>query len=167
VLRVNGTTTMLTHTAAAALAEDISTTDLLLVRLDQDVYALPSSSVREVARCRTITPVPGAPAALPGILNQRGTILAVVDPRLILGLAQAPLSRASRLVIIAHDDLEMALIVDGVLDLVTVPTGSIEPLSSVADAGRGRILRGVVRHDDRLVALLDLAELVAGLRDWS
>jgi purine-binding chemotaxis protein CheW len=150
-----------------AHAEDRPTLTLLLVRLDQELYGLPSAHVREVARYRTLTPVPGAPPALPGILNQRGTILPVVDPRLILGLAQSPVTRASRLVIATHDEIDMALLVDGVLDIVDLPADSISPVPAALDPVRARMLRGVARYLDQPVILLDLGELVAGLREWS
>ena len=141
--------------------------DLLLVRMDEEIYALPSASVHEVVRYRTPTPVPGAPAALPGILNQRGAIMPVVDPRLLLGLGQPPITRAARLVIVAYGDLDMALLVDGVLDLVALPANAIGPVPPALDPARARMIRGVARHDNQPVILLDLGELVAGLRDWS
>jgi purine-binding chemotaxis protein CheW len=148
-------------------AEERSTADVLLVRMDQELYALPSACVREVARYRTLTPVPGAPPSLPGILNQRGLILPVVDPRLILGLVQSPETRASRLVIVSYDDIDMALLVDGVLDLVALPADVIGPVPPALDPARARMIRGVARYEQQPVILLDLGELVAGLRDWS
>lgn len=150
-----------------ATADDRPTQSLLLVRLDQEIYAIPSSQVREVARHREPTPVPGAPPSLPGILNQRGAILPVVDPRLILGLAQSPVTRASRLVVAVSDDIEMALMVDGVLDIVDIPSDTVEPVPAALDPVRARMLRGVARFGEEPVLMLDLGELVAGLRDWS
>jgi purine-binding chemotaxis protein CheW len=150
-----------------AAAEEIQSVTLLLLRLDQQLYGLLAANVREVARCRPLTPVPGAPAALPGIINQRGTILPVVDPRLILGQPQSPPSRASRLVVVGCDDFTMALLVDAVLDLVALPSEAIEPMPPARDAARARTLRGLARHAGELVILLDPAGLVAGLREWS
>ena len=138
--------------------------DLLLVRLAEELYALPSSSVREVIRYRAYTPVPGAPPILPGILSQRGTILPVVVPHFLLGIDTAPLSRATRLVFIAHDDVDMALLVEHVLDLVSLPADAVEPVPAALDPARARLLRGVTRYEDQPVALLDLDELIAALR---
>src|SRR5262249_369908 len=79
-----------------------ATLDVLLIELAGELYALRSASGREVVRYRDYTPVPGAPPVLPGILNQRGTILPVVDLALLLGLASAPPTRATRLVVVSH-----------------------------------------------------------------
>jgi len=141
-----------------------ATLDVLLIELTGELYALPSASVREVVRYRDYTPVPGAPAVLPGILNQRGTILPVVDLALLLGLASAPPTRATRLVVVAHNEIDMALLAERVRDLVELPAGLIDPLPTALDPARARYLRGVVHYEDQPVALLDLDELISGLR---
>jgi purine-binding chemotaxis protein CheW len=141
--------------------------DLLLVRIEHELYGIPSRAVREVARYRAVTPVPGAPRTLPGILSQRGTILPVADSRLILDLGLAEITRASRLVIVRVDDIDLALLVDAVLDLVQIPSSAVEPVPAALDPARARFLQGVVQYEQEPVALLDLSELIGSLRDWS
>lgn len=143
--------------AAAAL-------DILLIRLDGELYALPSPSVREVLRYRDYTPVPGAPPALPGVLNQRGTIVPIVVPYVLLGLTNPPITRATRLVLMQHNEIDLALLVEQVLDLATIPVSAIEPPPSALDPARARLLRGVAQHDDQVIGLLDLDELIVALR---
>jgi purine-binding chemotaxis protein CheW len=151
-----------------AIAEQIEVRidqEVLLFRLERELYAIPSSSVREVARFRPWTPVPGAPATLPGIISQRGMILPIVEPRPLLGLEQPELTRAARLVIVVHNDINLALLVEVVLDLVKLPLDAIEPVPAALDPARARFLRGITRHDDQPLGLLDLDELIAGLRE--
>jgi purine-binding chemotaxis protein CheW len=138
--------------------------DVLLVQLAGEIYGIPSASVREVVRYRAYTPVPGAPPILPGILNQRGAILPVVELRPLLGLEITDITRATRLVVAAHNDIDMALLVEAVLDLAALPADTIQPLPAALDPARARFLRGVARHEDQPVSLLDLDELIAGLR---
>ncbi len=153
--------------AAIEQIEERPDLEVLLFRLEREVYAIPSTSVREVARHRPYTPVPGAPASLPGIISQRGMILPVVEPRPLLGLEQAELTRAARLVIVVHNEIGMALLVEAVLDLVALPASAIEPVPSALDPARARYLRGIAHHDDQPIGLLDLNELIAGLREKS
>jgi purine-binding chemotaxis protein CheW len=138
--------------------------EVLLIQLADELYALPSASVREVIRYRAYTPVPGAPPMLPGILNQRGQILPVVELSPLLGLERAPLSRATRLVMVSHTDIDMTLLVEQVLDLTSLPVDGIEPLPTALDPARARFLRGIAHYDDRPVAILELGEVIAGLR---
>jgi purine-binding chemotaxis protein CheW len=137
---------------------------VLLVRLAGELYAVPSDSVREIIRHRAFIPVPGAPPALPGILNQRGTILPLVEMYSLLGLEPAPITRATRIVIVAHADIDMALLIDAVIDLEALPADSVEPVPAALDPARARLLRGVAILGDDLAALLDLDELIAVLR---
>src|SRR5262245_56278236 len=122
--------------------------EVLLFRLERELYAIPSASVREVARFRPWTPVPGAPTVLPGIISQRGMILPVVELRPLLGLDQPDLTRAARLVVVIHNDIGMALLVEAVLDLVVLPAAAIELVPAALDPARARFLRSVARHDE-------------------
>jgi purine-binding chemotaxis protein CheW len=138
--------------------------EVLLIQLAGELYAIPSGSVREVLRHRAYTPVPGAPPSLPGVLSQRGLILPVIEMHPLLGLEPAPIDRATRLVVVSHADVDMALLVEAVLDLDTLPADSVEPVPAALDPARARFLRGIVQHHEQPVALLDLDELIAGLR---
>jgi purine-binding chemotaxis protein CheW len=154
-------------TAVIDRSEQWPDLNVLLCRLARELYALPSSSVREVARYRPWTPVPGAPATLPGIISQRGMVLPVVDPRPLLGLEQAELTRAARLAIMVYNDVGMAVLVEEVIDLVAIPADAIEPVPAALDPARARFLRGIVYHESQPIGLLDLDELIAGLREKS
>ena len=140
--------------------------DVLIIQIEHELYAIPSTAVREVARHRAITPVPGAPRTLPGIISQRGSILPVADMRLILDLGLAEVTRATRLVLISYQETELALLVDAVLDLETFAVELIEPVPAALDLARARFLAGVVQLAGQPVALLNLDELIASLRDW-
>ena len=152
------------HSYSDNQANVVETLDVLLVQLTGELYALPSASVREVVRYRAYTPVPGAPPALPGILNQRGMILPVVDLQLMLGLESMPPTRATRLVVVSHSEVDMALLAERVLDLVALPADAIDPPPAALDSSRARFLRGIVHYEQQPVALLDLDELIASLR---
>lgn len=139
--------------------------NVLLIRLADEIYALPSSHVREVGRYRTFTPVPGAPPALPGIISQRGVILPVVDLRLVLGMPSVETTRSSRLVTVVYEDIDMALLVDAVIDLAALPEDAFGQPPAGLDPARARFLRAVALHADQTVALLDVGEIVAALRE--
>ena len=143
----------------------LATIDVLLLQLAGELYGVPSASVREVVRYRAYTPVPGSPPSLPGIMSQRGTILPVVELRPLLGLAMVPITRAARLVIVAHQEIDLALLVEAVLDLAPLSADTLQPLPAALDPARARFLSGITSHDNQPIGLLDLDELIAGLRE--
>lgn len=55
-------------------------------------------------------------------------------------------------------DLEVGLLVDDVIGVLRMPTESIQQPPKIVSAGSTAV-RGVVRHQDRLVVLLD-ADLI-------
>lgn len=134
--------------------------EYLLVQLGDERYALPPGVVREVARLGPITPVPGTPPALPGIISRHGAVLPVVDLRPLLGLATAPPTRASRLVVAQQGEDALALLVDAALDLVRIPAAAFGPLPPSLDPGRGALLAGLAEHDGQPLMQLDLAALL-------
>ena len=158
---------MLPSSLAQLHTNDRPGLEVLLIQLAGELYAVPSSKVREVIRYRAYTPVPGAPPILPGILSQRGLIVPIVELRPLLGLEVNDMTRAARLVIMSHNDVDMAVLVEAVLDLASLPADGIESVPAALDPARARFLRGIAQHDEQPVAVLDLDELVAGLRSWS
>lgn len=139
--------------------------DFLIVRAADELYALPGPSVREVTRWRAPTPVPGAPAVISGIISQRGVVLPVIDLRLALGLPAAPPDRATRLVVAQHEAADMALLVDAVVDLISLSAAALAQPPAALDPSRARLLSAVARHGDRPLAVVSLAALVAALAE--
>ena len=158
---------MLPSSLAQPQTNDRPGLEVLLIQLAGELYAVPSSKVREVVRYRPYTSVPGAPPILPGIVSQRGLIVPIVELRPLLGLDAHDITRAARLVIMSHNDVDMAVLVEAVLDLASLPADTIESVPAALDPARARFLHGIAHHDEQPVAILDLDELIAGLRSWS
>ena len=50
-------------------------------QLDDETYGIDVMQIREVLRSPDISPVPGAPAFVLGIINLRGNVVAIIDTR--------------------------------------------------------------------------------------
>ena len=137
----------------------------LVVRVGPELYALAGTCVREVTRWRTPTPVPGAPALIPGIISQRGVIIPIVDLRLILSLPATPPERSTRLVIVQHETTDLALLVDAVLDLIPLAATALVPPPAALEPGRARLLTAVARHATQPLGVLNLVALLAVVRE--
>jgi purine-binding chemotaxis protein CheW len=144
--------------------DSIETQPYLVVCLGEESYGIPGDCVREITRWREPTPVPGAPVVLPGIINQRGLIVPVVNMHPLLGLSPMTPHRATRYVIMKHNDVSMALQIDAAADFVELPMDSFEPPPPTFEPQHARFLRAIVRLGNQPVALLDPAILIAVLR---
>ncbi len=133
----------------------------LIIKVAEELFGLPGAALREVIRWREPTAIPGAPPVLLGIVGQRGVVLPVVDLRLALGLPAAPVGRATRLILVQHEAVELALVVDGVLDLAPLVDLAAPP----AAPGRSALIVAVARLQDRPLGVIDLAALIATVQD--
>lgn len=73
----------------------------LLIPVRDDWYAVDLASVREVLEAPRATRVPDAPRSVLGVINVRGSIVAVLDTATLLGLP--PLTEARAVVVLARD----------------------------------------------------------------
>jgi purine-binding chemotaxis protein CheW len=113
--------------------------------------------VGEIARWHEPLSVPGLPSTLPGIINHRGVVLTVVDMRVLVGFPDVPPNRVTRYIIVHHDDMNMALLVDSVADIINLFDDALEAVPAALDPQKSRLLQAIVRLDDRPVALIDLS----------
>jgi len=129
---------------------------LLLWRAGATRCAAPIERLREVLPALPLTPLPGAPPAVLGVANVRGTLVTVVDCRRLLGESDRAVPDATVLVDLGGKAVGLA--VDSVEDLVEVDDSDLAP--PVADGSAG----WAVRLDDGPPArLLDLDHLLEPL----
>ena len=64
-----------------------ASTSVILLRVAGGEYALPLGCVVEVVRMAALTPAPGGPGHVLGLLDLRGRVVPVMDLRTRLGLA--------------------------------------------------------------------------------
>jgi purine-binding chemotaxis protein CheW len=115
-------------------------------RLAGESYALETRYLREVQRLTDYTPLPGAPAFVVGVLNLRGEILAVFDPRPLLGLAADAPGEQTRVLVLGVDRPEYGLLVDAAEEIRNLPERDLyQPPDSITGAGR-EYLRGITQE---------------------
>ena len=66
--------------------EAVSTIQHLTFTLDNEVFALEITKVREVLECTSMTKVPRTPDFMRGVINLRGSVVPVIDLRLKFGM---------------------------------------------------------------------------------
>jgi purine-binding chemotaxis protein CheW len=134
-------------------------TQLLVFRLQAREYALPIELVSEVLRMVAITPVPDAPAWLPGVINLRGRVVLVMDLRARLGLPPLTPSLNTPIIVAEADGRMVGLLADAVIEVLTLPDEAIEPPAALA--GSAHPISAIARAGDRLILIFDLSRLSA------
>lgn len=126
-------------------------------------YLAPVAQVQEIIVPNEITPVPGAPAAVLGIMNLRSRLLVVMDGCRRLSLsptAREPGSRQSERVLVLDAGNEpLGLLVEAIGELAVLDEARIDPPPSGRNSRLGGPVRGVVRREHGFTAVLDVARL--------
>jgi purine-binding chemotaxis protein CheW len=134
--------------------------ELLGFMLSDEQYALDILEIKEIVRLQAITPVPRSPAWLKGIVTLRGVIVPIFDLRSRLGLAEIEHGPDTRIIVVYRGEEFAGLIVDRITQVMRLAVDSIEPPPQTIAEVEAEFLRGVVRHRDQLVILLNLARVV-------
>jgi purine-binding chemotaxis protein CheW len=127
-------------------------------RLGDQLYALPIETVQEIQQIVEMLPLPDSAPALVGLIDLRGTVVPAIDLRLLVGLPASDYQLETPMIFCYAREHVVALIVDGVEDVVDLPEGCVQPPSGLYSLADRMI--GVARLDSGLVPLLDIDRLV-------
>jgi purine-binding chemotaxis protein CheW len=135
--------------------------ELLEFRLGSERYAVETRHASELHPLRDLTPLPGTPAFVRGIVNLRGRILAVYDLRRFFGMPEQGITDLHRILVVEGEDFEVGLLADRVIGVCTLPRAALSPPPPTLTAIAADYLKGIC--DDRLI-VLDLERLLADPR---
>jgi purine-binding chemotaxis protein CheW len=132
----------------------------LTFRLGQATYGIGILKVQEIIGLMHVTPVPGTPAYVRGVINLRGRVIPVVDLSGRFGIAGTPDTERTCTVITqvagARGPATMGVIVEDVAEVVDLAADCLE---AVPEFGAGictEFLTGVARLAGNVVLLLDI-----------
>jgi purine-binding chemotaxis protein CheW len=103
---------------------------LLLFRTGGQVFAVDAGAVREILPATPSTRIPGAPSAVRGLVNVRGTLVTVLDAGRAIGLGSPPVAAGGTVVLVEQRSRPVGLAVDEVLDLVSVSDDALDQHAS-------------------------------------
>ncbi|MEX1184196.1 MAG: chemotaxis protein CheW [Gemmatimonadota bacterium] len=127
--------------------------DVLTCRVGPHRLALPVGDVREVLRAAAITPLPGSPRLVDGVVDVRGEPVPVLNGRLRFDVPVRDLSPDEHFILVRAGRRSMLLRVDDVEGLATVPASAVNTLTELIVAERH--VTGLVVLPDGMALLHD------------
>lgn len=138
----------------------VATRQWVTFRLGPQEYGVPVEAVQEVLRVPEIAPVPGAPAAMLGVMNLRGSIVPVIDGRSRFALPAIEPDDRRRVLVLHLDAQPCGMLVDRVADVVDLADDDIQPMSAVDAREPNSPVSGVAYRGDGFVVLIDTGSLL-------
>jgi purine-binding chemotaxis protein CheW len=132
----------------------------VLFELAGAAYGVRSVDVQQLEMVTTITPVPNSPPYVRGVVSVRGVVIPVVDLRARFSFASVEPGLKTRLLVVRNGGRTVALMVDTAREFARIAEDAIEPPPAAVSGLSGRYLRGIASHADRIVLILDMAELL-------
>lgn len=133
---------------------------VVMFSLAGDMYAFPGRNVLEILPREEVSPIPGTPSCIIGLIIVRGDIESVVDLGKILDLP-ATEGRESFVLLAASGTVRSGVQIDQVEDVVEVPQSAILAAPATLDSGIREFVAGQFEHEGKSVTLLDLEKIFA------
>jgi purine-binding chemotaxis protein CheW len=135
-------------------------TQYLTFKLNNEVFALDITKVREVLDFTTITKVPRTPEFMRGVINLRGSVVPVVDLRLKFGMTKTE-KTVNTCIIITEVELEgettiLGALADSVQEVIDLMPDHIEPAPKIGTHLNTEFIKGMGKQNERFIIILDI-----------
>ena len=137
-------------------AED--TLEVVAFLLGNESYALESIYIREVQPLRELTPLPGTPPFVLGIINLRGQIVSVITIKKFFDLPERGLTTLDKVIVIGDGRMEFGILADAILGVRSLPLAIIQPSLPTLTGIRQEYLKGITGEG---LVILDAGKLLS------
>jgi purine-binding chemotaxis protein CheW len=124
-------------------------------RIGAQHFAIEIHRLTEVLSYGPITPLPGAPRFVEGMIDLRGELVPIIDLRKRMGLKDIRNQMQTRILITRIQQQKIGLIVDLADQVYTVPVENIK-----APPEGSEFILAVAKQDQELLVILDLERLL-------
>lgn len=131
----------------------------LIFKVDEE-YAIHLSEVVKIIEYQPVTAIPEVPEYIAGVINMYGQVVPVIDVRARLKKSPAPRTDRACIVIVEIDGIRLGLIVDEVLDLITIDEGNIRQAPQFGSIDTNTFVKAVGVVDSKMKLILDANKLI-------
>jgi purine-binding chemotaxis protein CheW len=132
---------------------------LVVFSLDEQRYALDLARVRRSIHVVAITPLPGAPAIVLGLIDLGGVVIPAIDIRKRFNHAPRDIRLSDHLIVATAGKRTVALLVDETKGVTEVSAESYAPAGGIPT--RLKLFDGAMKLDGGLILIHDLERLLS------
>ena len=128
--------------------------------LGDKLFAVDIMRIREILVPQKLSPLPCASDLLEGVINLRGSVIPVMNMRKRFGMPVIEGAHVGKMLIVSLVRQLLALVVDDVLEVISVPVADIKPPIQVAPGVGMEYILGVCLSNNRVFMILDIDSLL-------
>lgn len=151
--------------AAAEKNAQNETTQWVKFSLNGENYGIRVLKVQEIQRYSEISPIPGAPSYVLGIINLRGNVISVLNTREKFSLPEQDVTDDTRIVILEVGTQIIGILVDSVAEVISLQASDVDIAPNVGNDETAKFIEGVSNKGGELLILLD-AEKILNEDEW-
>lgn len=136
---------------------------VIIVRVRGETFGLPAQNVMEIIRAVAVSPLPGSPTVISGVINVRGNTVVVIDPAVRFGKAETPVKPDDNFVLVSTFTRTIAVRVEIAEDLVEIDDATISAAKSASSAVDK--IHGVAAMPDGALVIYDVAAFLTQAED--
>ena len=135
--------------------------EVLSFRLAREEYAISILKVQEIRGYEEPTLLPSAPACIKGIMNLRGSIVPIVDMRILFKLGEPVYDQFTVVIVLNIKSHVIGMVVDSVSDVVTLQGDQVRAAPDMGSTADGDYITGLGTVGERMLILLDIDQLMS------
>jgi purine-binding chemotaxis protein CheW len=143
------------------MKRELQNIQLACFNLGESLFAIDIMRIKEIILPQKLSALPRETPLLEGVINLRGAVIPVMDLRKRFGMPKAEERGAGKLLIVSLQRQMLALEVDDVLEVITVPAGGIMPPPDVDEGDGMEYVLGICLSGEQMFMILDIDALVA------
>lgn len=131
--------------------------------LNNEIYGLEISKVREVMDFKKVTTVPKTPDFMKGVINLRGGVVPVIDLRLKFGMTETEKTVDTCIIIVGitidGEKTFIGTLADSVKEVITIEPEEIEPAPKIGTKLDTAFIKGMGKINEEFVIILDIEKI--------
>lgn len=132
----------------------------LTFHLEDEIYAIEISMVKEIIALMKTTKVPKMPSYIKGVMNLRGIIIPVIDLRLKFQMDEIEAKMHTAIIIIQIQGSNIGFIVDKVEEVISIESENLSEAPQFGTKIDTDFVKNVAQVDDYVIMILDLQKIL-------
>lgn len=149
------------------MSSPIHSAFFVLCELFGTTWGVRSEAVQSVEMPGHITAVPNALPFVEGVTLTRGQVIPRINLRARFGFPKIPTDTRARMLVVRSKNRTAGMLVDSAREFISIPADAIRLPNETDRAGTNafsiRYLEGIATPGNRIVLILNLAEVIEGI----